>query len=688
MYSFLQERCIISNRLNNALFILLIFSCLYSAVSIAQEPMSYEDFKLSVGHDPYGLYIVEGDIPIHSEEQMYRYYEEQYLYYFYPNARHNSLIDNKEEERLNSSLIIHTVNDQDAKWDEQQQSNLTYCVSTSFGERYQEVVEIFEQATVEWEEHADIDFIHLSTYDVNCSDQTQNVLFDVSPAEVGVPYIARAFFPGTSRVFRNVVIADNAFSPFTNGLTLQGILRHELGHVLGFRHEHTRSEAQAPQCYEDNNWRVITEYDSNSVMHYPQCNGTGGFALEITVLDAQGIAMIYGNALNQNTESPQSWSSGQYENNAEMQETLFIELTDYIEVSINGETEKHFDVLSLTYQNGLEHVFDGVLSERFILQGNQLEINFSSDASIRKSGVEVSIKAYEPDGVFIVMGGNADADCPEHYQWLSSIELEYLAMTYHNQLVELLSDQNVKLDDGLSVRKQQESYRILPNQDSSFVLCGASELINEVPMANEEAKVWELINYDNNVEVLQTLSIANATEIDVLVTANTERGFDLLRITSSYLTEEKVYSGYVQQRFRVPGPSIDIMFSSDASVNGGSIRVEVSEVENPTVGDQPQTDAKSVVWSSGRYDNNLDISIPLRVEGAQQLKVMIEGELENGFDFVFIHANQDETLRFTGEIAEQVIMEGDEIVIQLVTDETVQADGITITVIDNDSTLP
>ena len=54
--------------------------------------------------------------------------------------------------------------------------------------------------------------------------------------------------------------------------TPTNILGHELGHTLGFRHEHTRPESGT--CFEDNNWRPLTPYDSASIMHYPQCNGT------------------------------------------------------------------------------------------------------------------------------------------------------------------------------------------------------------------------------------------------------------------------------------------------------------------------------------------------------------------------------------------------------------------------------
>ena len=73
--------------------------------------------------------------------------------------------------------------------------------------------------------------------------------------------------------------------------TLTGVLRHELGHTLGFRHEHTRPESGT--CFEDNNWRALTAYDSSSVMHYPQCNGTQNGDLVLTNLDKTGAHALY-----------------------------------------------------------------------------------------------------------------------------------------------------------------------------------------------------------------------------------------------------------------------------------------------------------------------------------------------------------------------------------------------------------
>jgi len=116
-------------------------------------------------------------------------------------------------------------------------------------------------------------------------------MFDVNPVNAGGSYIARSFFPNNARSSRNVLIDGSGFT-LSAPTTLRGVLRHELGHTIGFRHEHTRPEAGT--CFEDNNWRPLTPYDSASVMHYPQCNGTGDWSLSLTQLDIQVAQSIYG----------------------------------------------------------------------------------------------------------------------------------------------------------------------------------------------------------------------------------------------------------------------------------------------------------------------------------------------------------------------------------------------------------
>jgi serine protease len=231
---------------------------------------SFSEFEASTWQEPEsGVYIVNGDEAIADLKALREFYDRAY--------------------GTPGALIVHAPGGVVAKWSSTQRKNIRFCISNSFGARKARVLQAMSDATLAWENAADVLFIYASDQDAACNAQNGNVVFDVRPTS-GQPYLARAFFPNQGRSQRNVLIDSTAFGNL-GAVTLTGILRHELGHTLGFRHEHTRPESG--KCFEDNAWAALTPYDSASVMHYPQCNGTG-VDLSLTSRDVSGAQALYG----------------------------------------------------------------------------------------------------------------------------------------------------------------------------------------------------------------------------------------------------------------------------------------------------------------------------------------------------------------------------------------------------------
>ncbi|WP_375770197.1 M57 family metalloprotease [Archangium gephyra] len=240
-----------------------------------QKPLSWEEFKASAIEDEGGVYVVNQDEAVEGVEGLRAYYD--------------NYVANGDVGATGGELAVY-YSGGDIKWSATQARSLTYCVSSSsFGSNYSKVVTAMANATAAWEATANVDFIHSSSYDSNCSASQTGVLFDVRQTRTQ-QYVARAFFPNSSRSGRNILISTSAFGNM-GAWTLTGVLRHELGHTLGFRHEHTRLSSTG--CYEDSAWRALTSYDASSVMHYPQCNGSQTGDLVLTSMDKSGAKSLY-----------------------------------------------------------------------------------------------------------------------------------------------------------------------------------------------------------------------------------------------------------------------------------------------------------------------------------------------------------------------------------------------------------
>jgi hypothetical protein len=263
-----------------------------SEETASKQPVSWEEFKRAATVHVGGreIYVVEWDLAVSLDELRVRY--DAYV--------HNLRNADTDIGSVSQPSIVNRVNGADDVW-HGQQMNLTYCVSNAFGGNKARAVSEMDLATAAWEAAARVNFTYVPAQDGNCNNTNTNVVFSVAPWGAGG---ACAFFPnqgpecelnGMCCIHRTLVMNFAAFdppSPFTPNLTSLGVFRHELGHILGLRHEHTRPESGI--CFEDNDFRPLSSYDQDSVMHYPECNGVLATSWAITSLDAQGVRRLYG----------------------------------------------------------------------------------------------------------------------------------------------------------------------------------------------------------------------------------------------------------------------------------------------------------------------------------------------------------------------------------------------------------
>ena len=222
------------------------------------------------------LYILEGDILLTEQEVR--------AYVVAKSQAQSSASDSSE-------LLVNVHNGDRDYYRDVNQRNLTYAVDrNSFPTQaqYKKAVDNMRAAGLAWQNACTtcrLKFSYLTQFDTSPSHN--NVNFIVRFKDVGGAYIAAAFFPHDGPVRRYVNIDP---SYFNTSFDKVGVLRHELGHVIGYRHEHTRN---IPGCYfEDNNWQPLTPYDSQSVMHY-FCGGAVSLTLALSPLDRSGHRKLY-----------------------------------------------------------------------------------------------------------------------------------------------------------------------------------------------------------------------------------------------------------------------------------------------------------------------------------------------------------------------------------------------------------
>src|SRR5688572_28769978 len=100
---------------------------------------SWEEFRATVYQETYegGHFIVNGDIAIKDEKQLYEFWA----------------------SLETGALIVNRVGGADDRWNDTAKLNLTYCISDSFGGNKAKMVAAMNTATTKWESLGNVNFI-------------------------------------------------------------------------------------------------------------------------------------------------------------------------------------------------------------------------------------------------------------------------------------------------------------------------------------------------------------------------------------------------------------------------------------------------------------------------------------------------------------------------------------------------
>lgn len=245
-------------------------------------------------------YVVEWDLVFASEQALRAHYEREVL-----------------GLSLKLALFVQESTGFEATFPREHARDLTYCVSSGFADPPRVIADM-AAATSAWEAAADVRFRHVAAEDATCNRFNTSVDFTVLPTS-SIFYtacaVSRLLWEGGPRCFVGinpvvgVLQIDYARIPGPapdDGLTARGVLQHELGHILGFRHEHPWapegggcSETRSVPRNDLGARRLTDEYDPDgwdreSVMQYPACAGDAGEDFTLSELDRAGARVAYG----------------------------------------------------------------------------------------------------------------------------------------------------------------------------------------------------------------------------------------------------------------------------------------------------------------------------------------------------------------------------------------------------------
>jgi hypothetical protein len=241
----------------------LLAACSVEMNNPEQTAQTWEKYQAEFVKPVNGGYLVEGDILCSTMDEVKQCYD-------------GSGADGRS--------TVYNINGTRIVWTESQKKNITYRIS-DFGVNTQLVRNFMNRSTEAWERYADIDYIELG---LNAPVQQ---VFTVRPATAweelvygGV--VAYSFFPNYAT---KELVVFSVFFKYVDSIQSY-IIKHELGHTLGLRHEHIWD---FPGMEPPTDAELLNVVDSSSIMYYNYLPTYCGNQ-DISPLDINGVRILYG----------------------------------------------------------------------------------------------------------------------------------------------------------------------------------------------------------------------------------------------------------------------------------------------------------------------------------------------------------------------------------------------------------